>query len=182
MSLYKEFKENIKNQLKDKLWKTNIHEVPVVDKVIVSMWIWSLATRKGMKDFWELEDHLSKITWQKPAVVKSKKAISNFKLREDMPVMLRCTLRWKFAYDFIEKLTKVAMPRVRDFEWIYLKNFDWKGNYNIWFKNQAVFAELNPEEIKLPHWVQVNIVTTTDLDKEAIELLKVLWFVVYAWK
>lgn len=182
MSLYKEFKEKLVKDLKDKLWKKNIHQVPRVDKVIVSMWIGSLTTRKWIKDFSDLEANLSSITWQKPVMTKSKKAISNFKLRENLPVMLKCTLRWEKAYDFIERMVKMVFPRVRDFEWIYKRNFDWKWNYNLWLVSQSVFPELAPEDIKTPHWVQVNIVTTAQWDSDAIELLKILWVVVFEKK
>lgn len=170
MSLYKQYHDKIKHDLKRKLELKNIHQVPKIEKVIVSMWIWSLTTRKGIKDFSDLEDNLKKVTWQKPVIVKSKKSISNFKLREDMPVMIRVTLRGKKAYDFIERLVKMYLPRVRDFQWINPKKFDWKWNYSIWFDSQSIFAELTPEEIKTIHWVQINIVTSCSLDEQAKEL------------
>lgn len=174
MSLYNEFKSKKIKELQKTLKKSNIHEVPVIDKVIVSMWIWSLATRKWVKDFTDLEKNLALITWQKPNIIKSRKSISNFKLRENMPVMIRVTLRRTKAYDFIERLSKLVLPRVRDFNWLSPRKFDGKWNYNIWFPNQAVFAELNPEEIVTSQWVQINISTTANTDADAKELLKIL--------
>lgn len=177
MSLYKEFKEKIRYELKEKLWKKNIHQVPQIEKVVVSMWIWSLVTRKWIKDFSDLEKNLATITWQKPVVVKSKRAVSNFKLRKWMPVMLKVTLRKERAYDFIERMIKLYLPRVRDFKWVSPRKFDWFGNYNYAFLNQTVFPEIKPDDIKNSMGVQVTIVTTTDSDEEAKVLLESLWFI-----
>ena len=177
MSLYKEFKEKIRPQLKEKLWKKNIHEVPQIEKVIVSMGIWSLVTRKGIKDFSDLENNLATITWQKPVVVKAKRSVSNFKLREGMPVMLKVTLRKQRAYDFLERMIKLYLPRVRDFKWISPRKFDGFGNYNYAFLDQTVFPEIKPDDIKTPMGVQVNIVTTTDSDEEAKILMESLGFI-----
>jgi len=94
---------------------SNIHQTPTVEKVIVAIGIGSLATRKGMKDFSEIEKNLHAITGQKPHMTVSKKSISNFKLREGMPAMLKVTLRKQKAYDFLERLAKIVLPRGRDF-------------------------------------------------------------------
>ncbi len=177
MSLYKEFKNNISKSLQKDLWKKNILAVPRVDKVVVSMGIWTLVTRKAVKDFSDLIDNLQKITWQKPVVVNARKSVASFKLREWMPVMLKVTLRREKAYDFLEKLNKLVLPRVRDFAWLSDKKFDGKWNYNIWFKDQSVFPELSPEEIITPHGIQVNIWTNTTDDEEARKLLESLWII-----
>jgi len=92
-------------------------KTPRLEKVIVAIWIWSLATRKWMKDFSEITGNLHAITWQKPVQILSKKSISNFKLRENMPSMLKVTLRKQKAYDFLFKTAKMVMTRVRDFNW-----------------------------------------------------------------
>ncbi len=177
MSLYKEFREKIRYELKDKLNKKNIHEVPQIEKVIVSMGIGSLVTRKGIKDFSDLEKNLATITGQKPVIVRAKRSVSNFRLREGMPVMLKVTLRKKRAYDFIERMVKLYLPRVRDFKWVSPRKFDWWWNYNYAFLNQTVFPEIHPDDIKTPMGVQVNIVTTTDSDEEAKILLESLGFI-----
>lgn len=182
MSLYTQFKENLKLKLKEKLWKSNIHQVPEIKKIVICMWIWSLSTRKWVKDFSDLESNLIKISWQKPIMLKSKKAISNFKLREGLPVMLKVTLRKDRAYDFIERLTKMVFPRVRDFVGIYEKNFDGKWNYNIGFPTQVVFPELRPEDIVTTHWIQITIATSADTNADAIELFRELGFIFAAKK
>ncbi|MBS8121894.1 50S ribosomal protein L5 [Candidatus Vampirococcus lugosii] len=174
MNLYKDFKEKKIYDLKNKFGLSNIFEVPRVDKIVISMGIGSLATRKGVKDFSDLISNMEVISGQKPTVIKSKKSVSNFKLRDGMPVMLKVTLRREKAYDFLDRLSKLILPRVRDFEGLSSKKFDGNGNYNIGFQNQSVFPELFPEDIKTPHGLQVNIVTTTTDDDKAKELLKTL--------
>jgi len=175
-SLYKKFKEKIRYDLKEKLGKKNIHEVPQVDKVIVAMWIGNLATKKGMKDFSDLEANLAKITGQKPVIVKAKKSVSNFKLREGMPVMLKVTLRREKAYDFLERLNTYVFERVRDFKGISERKIDDQANISFGFKDQTVFAELTPDEIKIPHGVQVTISNTSDKKEDTKALLEALWF------
>lgn len=175
-SLYKKFKEKIRYDLKEKLGKKNIHEVPSVDKVIVAMWIGNLATKKGMKDFSDLESNLAKITGQKPVIVKAKKSVSNFKLREGMPVMLKVTLRREKAYDFLERLNTYVFERVRDFKGISERKIDDQANLSFGFKDQTVFAELTPDEIKIPQGVQVTISTTSDKKEDTKALLESLWF------
>ncbi len=177
MSLYKEFKDTLVYDLQKNMEKSNIFEVPRIDRVVVSMWIGSLATRKQVKDFSDLISNLSKITGQKPTLINAKKSVSSFKLREWMPVMLKTTLRRQRAYDFLERLNKLTLPRVRDYNWLSPKKFDWMWNYNIGFSDQNVFPELSPDEIYTPQGVQVSIVTTTTSDEEAKKLLKSLWFI-----
>lgn len=101
---YKETRSNLKKKLQTQLGIKNINQVPMVDKVIVAIGVGSLHTRKWVKDFSEFEKNLALITWQKPSLVLSKKNISNFKLREGMPSMLKVTLRGKKAYYFLLSL------------------------------------------------------------------------------
>jgi len=175
-SLYNTFKNGIRNQLKEKLGKKNIHEVPSVDKVVVAMWIGNLSTKKWMKDFSELESNLAKITGQKPVIINAKKSVSNFKLREGMPVMLKVTLRWEKAYDLLERLNVYAFERVRDFKGLSPKKIDNQGNISFGFKDQTVFAELTPDEITIPYGIQITISTTSDSKEETKELLESLGF------
>lgn len=166
-----------KKWLQEKLNIKNINAVPQIDSVIVTMWIWSIVTRKWHKDFEEFERNLTKITWQKPHVLKSKKAISNFKLREWMPVMLQSTLRWARAEDFLNRLYKLILPRIRDFEWTNKRSFDNQANLNIGIKNYNIFPELWIEDVTVPMWIWITIVTTTDSKQEAQALLEEIGFV-----
>lgn len=172
------FKKETIPALKEKLGVKNIHAVPTVDKVIVSVGIGSLATRKSVKDFEEFEKNLKKITGQKPMLVKSRKAISNFKLREGMPVMLKVTLRRDRAYDFLEKFVKVVLPRLRDFSGISGKSFDPKGNYSIGLVNYNIFPEIGVEDAPTPMGLQITIVTKGSTDAiKSKALLEGLWLI-----
>lgn len=171
------FRKNTLPKLKEKLWAKNVHSVPVIDKVVVAIWIWSLATRKSVKDFEEFERNLKNITGQKPMLVKSRKSISNFKLREWMPVMLKSTLRRERAYDFLDKFVKVVLPRLRDFSGLSAKSFDSKWNLNIWLVNYNVFPELSVDDVVTPIWLQITIVTTGGNPEQSKLMLETLWLI-----
>ena len=169
-------KAELFEKMKDKLQLKNINETPKVDKVIVSMGIGSLVTRKGHKDFEEFENNLKTITGQKPCLCKSKKAISNFKLREGMPVMLKVTLRKERALDFLERVCKLVFPRVRDFAWISKRSFDAKGNLNFGIVNCALFPELAVDAVTIPMGLQVTVVTTAGSAEKSQIFLEELGF------
>ena len=164
-------------KLKDHLQLKNINQVPKIDKVIVSMGIGSLVTRKGHKDFEEFEKNLIRITGQKPVLIRSKKAISNFKLREGMPVMLRVTLRGVRAYDFLDRFAKMVLPRIRDFSGVSKKNFDPKGNLNLWLQNYNIFPELGVDDVNLPMGLQLTIVSTAGTPEASQALLQEIGFI-----
>lgn len=164
-------------KLKDHLQLKNINQVPKIDKVIVSMGIGSLVTRKGHKDFEEFEKNLIRITGQKPVLIKSKKAISNFKLREGMPVMLKVTLRGVRAYDFLDRFAKMVLPRIRDFSGVSKKNFDPKGNLNLWLQNYNIFPELGVDDVNLPMGLQLTIVSTAGTPEASQSLLQEIGFI-----
>jgi large subunit ribosomal protein L5 len=116
------------------------------------------------------------ITGQKPAIRQSKKAIAGFKLREGMPVGLMVTLRGARMYDFLEKLTRIVFPRVRDFRGLSLKNFDQNGNYSLGFSEQVVFPEIDVNSMDKSRGVEVTIVTTSKNKDEGVKLLSLLGF------
>ena len=164
-------------KLKDHLNLKNINQAPKVDKVIVAMGIGSLVTRKGHKDFEEFERNLIRITGQKPVLIKSRKAISNFKLREGMPVMLKVTLRGERADDFLDRFCKLVLPRVRDFSGISKKNFDPKGNLNLGLQNYNIFPELGVDDVTLPMGIQLTVVSTAGNPEGTQALLQELGFI-----
>lgn len=176
MSVLQQFNKEIVPALKEKLGIKNINSVPKVEKVIISIGIGSLATRKSLKDFDEFEKNIIRITGQKPTLIKSKRSISNFKLREGMPVMYKVTLRRDRAYDFLDRFVKVALPRLRDFSGLSTKAFDQKGNMNIWLKNYNIFPELGLDDVVTPMGIQITIVTTTEKSEESKALLESLGF------
>jgi large subunit ribosomal protein L5 len=130
-----------------------------------------------LKDFSEFEKNLMRITWQKPRMLKSKKSISNFKLREWLPVMLQVTLRKSRAYDFADRFVKLVLPRMRDFSGLNDKSFDPQANYNIWIPNYNIFPELSLDDITNPMGLQINITTTTKDVAKSKALLQALGFV-----
>ncbi len=176
-TLFDTFTTTLAKNLQQQLGIKNINAVPKIDKVVVAIGIWSLATRKSLKDFTEFENILLKITGQKPRVCKSKKSISNFKLRENMPVMLQVTLRKRRAYDFLDRFVKLVMPRIRDFAWVSDKWFDGQWNFSLGIVNYNIFPELTLDDIVTPMGLQITIVTTTQNDMHAKALLQTLWFV-----
>lgn len=170
-------KSELFEKMKDKLQLTNVNETPKVDKVIVSMGIGSLVTRKGHKDFEEFEKNLKIITGQKPRLCKSKKSISNFKLREGLPVMLTVTLRKSRATDFLERLVKLVLPRMRDFTGVSKKSFDPQGNLNFGIQNYAIFPEFGVDEVSLPMGIQITVVSTAGTPEKAQIFLEELGFI-----
>ena len=177
MNTLEAFNTNIIKNLQKQLAIKNINAVPKIDKVIVAIGIGSLATRKSLKDFGEFEKIITTITGQKSRVLKSKKAISNFKLREDMPVMIQTTLRKQRAYDFLDRFIKLVAPRLRDFSGFSEKNFDGQGNFSIWLPNYNIFPELSLDDVVTTMGLQITIVTTTKENAHAKALLQALWFI-----
>ena len=177
---YTEFKKDLHTRVVKKIGAKPPHQAPRIDKVIVSIGVGSLHTRKGVKDFSEFEKNLTAITGQKPTMVMSKKNVSNFKLREGMPSMMTVTLRGKRAYYFLFKLMSIVLPRVRDFSGLSVKSFDHHGNYSLGLKTYEIFPELHPDNITLPTGLQVTIATTSDSKEDTKALLEEYGFVFHA--
>lgn len=177
---YTEFKKDLNAKLVKRLDVKNIHQIPQIDKVILSIGVGSLHTRKGVKDFSEFEKNLTAIAGQKPTMVLSKKNVSNFKLREGMPSMMTVTLRGKKAHYFLFKLMSIVLPRVRDFAWLSNKSFDHHGNYSLGLKTYEIFPELHPDNITLPTGLQVTIATNSRSKDETKALLEEYGFVFHA--
>ncbi|MBD3270870.1 50S ribosomal protein L5 [Candidatus Peregrinibacteria bacterium] len=166
--------EDILPELQKTLGIKNINAVPKVEKVIVNVGIGKLL--EGGKDYSEIVENVSLITGQKPVVAKARKSISNFKLREGMPVGVFSTLRGQRMYDFLNKLVNVTLPRTRDFRGISPKSFDGKGNYSLAIKEHTVFPEINPDDIVKIHGLQITVVTSAKDNQQAYELLKAMGF------
>lgn len=173
--LKEKYLQEIVPALKEKLEIQNIMEVPKVEKVVLNMGIWTYI-RSGNKDFSSLQEHLSLIAGQACTVRYAKKSVSNFKLREGMPVGLSVTLRGDNMYNFLEKLIHVALPRVRDFRGVNKKGFDKNGNYNFGVKEHTIFLEVPQTDVVKNHGLQITVKTTAK-DKDAgKELLTLMWF------
>jgi large subunit ribosomal protein L5 len=168
--LYKEYQERVVPALRKSLGYENILQVPKVDKVVVNTCI--PAQGADLKQ--ALEDakrELSLITGQKPAETKAKKSISNFKLRKGQAIGAKVTLRGDRMYEFLERLIKMALPRIRDFRGISPRAFDGKGNYTLGVHDQSIFPEVELDKIKHNVGFDITIVTTAKTNEEAKALL-----------
>jgi len=156
--------------LRDKLGYKNLLQVPKVDKVVVNTCIPAHVSdlKQALED---AKKELALITGQKPAETKAKKSISNFKLRKGMVIGAKVTLRGDRMYEFLERLIKMALPRIRDFRGISAKAFDGKGNYTLGVKDQSIFPEVELDRIKRNIGFDVTIVTTARTNDEAKALL-----------
>src|SRR6201982_2852738 len=168
--LYSDYKGRVVPVLREKLGYKNLLQVPKVDKVVVNTCI--PANSSDLKQ--ALEDakkELSLITGQKPAETKAKKSISNFKLRKGQVIGAKVTLRGDRMYEFLERLIKMALPRIRDFRGISAKAFDGRGNYTLGVQDQSIFPEVELDRINRNVGFDITIVTTAKTNDEAKALL-----------
>lgn len=176
-SAFKEkFQKEIIPLLRKELNLKNPMAVPRITKVKVNVGIGSYLQKSGTKDFAPVVENIAALTGQKPIVIRSKKAISNFKLKIGMPIGVIATLRGKRMYDFLNKLINLILPRIRDFRGISVSGFDGKGNYNLGIREVTVFPEVNPDAVIRDHGLQISIVTTAGDNRKGYFLLKALGF------
>lgn len=162
--------ETIKPELMKAFSYDSVMEVPKVDKIVVNMGIGDAVFNTKALD--DAVEELQALTGQKPVVTKAKKSISNFKLREGMPIGAKVTLRGDKMYYFLEKLIAIALPRVRDFRGISKDAFDGRGNYTVGIKEQIIFPEVNLDKVKKIRGMDIVIVTTAKTDQEGRALLQ----------
>lgn len=172
--LKKIYREQIIPKLKADFGYKNNMQVPNLKKVVLNVGVGA-----GIKDadFIEtVENNLTRITGQKTVKTLAKKAISSFKIRQGMVVGVKVTLRGDRMWDFIEKLIKVTLPRVKDFRGISDKGFDGQGNFSLGFKEHLPFPEIKPDEVDRIHGLEISIATSAKNDKEAKSFLEYLGF------
>jgi large subunit ribosomal protein L5 len=150
----------------------NINQVPRLEKVVLNMGLGEAIQNAKVMDSAVAE--LTAITGQKPVVTKSRKAIANFKLRENMPIGCMVTLRGARMYEFLDRLLNLALPRVRDFRGVSDRAFDGRGNYSLGVREQIIFPEIDIEKIDKVRGLTVSIVTTAKSDAEGRALLQAL--------
>lgn len=171
--LYKKFKEEIVLEQRSRHPERCPMELPVLKKIVISM-----GLGEALKDKNALSEHseeLALLSSQRPVVTRSKKAISNFKLREDQPVGIMVTLRGKRMYDFLDRFCNIVAPRIRDFRG-FGKKCDGRGNYSFGINDQQIFPEINLDKVKRTQGMNVTLVTTAHTDDDCIELLSLLGF------
>ena len=148
----------------------NVNQVPKVHKVVVNSCV-NLNQGDAKQALEDVKNELATVTGQKPAETRSKKAISNFKLRKDQAIGAKVTLRGRRMYEFLERLIKTALPRIRDFRGVSTRAFDGNGNYTLGVNDQSIFPEIELDRIKRNIGFDVTIVTTARTDAEAKSLL-----------
>ena len=168
--LQERYLKEIVPALREKLGRTNIHSLPRIQKIVVNMGVGSAITEK--KHIEDAAAALATITGQKAMVTRSRKAIANFRLREEMPIGCKVTLRGPRMYEFLDRLISLALPRVRDFRGLDPNAFDGHGNYSLGLQEQLVFPELNPDKFQRPQGMNVTIVMSTNENDEGRELLR----------
>ncbi|GIW63995.1 MAG: 50S ribosomal protein L5 [Patescibacteria group bacterium] len=168
------YTDQIRPQLKNELKLDNIFRVPVLKKIVINVGVGEAVTNKNA--ITAVIEQLTKITGQKPIVTKAKKAEAGFKIRKGFPIGVKVTLRNQKMYDFLEKLVKIVIPRVKDFRGIKLSSVDSAGNLNLGFTEQLIFPELDFDSIDKIRGLQVTLVVDSEKRDWAIEFYKKLGF------
>ena len=168
--LKEKYKKEIVPALKEKFQYKSVMQVPKITKICVNKGIGAAVADKKMIDV-GLEE-ISSITGQKAVPTRSKKDISNFKLRADIPIGVKVTLRGERMYEFMDRLMNVALPRVRDFKGVSDKGFDGRGNYTLGVKEQIIFPEISIDKVSKINGMDITFVTSAETDEESYELLK----------
>jgi large subunit ribosomal protein L5 len=172
--LKQKYQGEISAQLKKDFGFTNVHQVPGIVKVVVNTGVGE-AARDGKIIDGAVKD-LTAITGQKPQVTKARKSIAQFKLREGQPIGAHVTLRGDRAWEFLDRLISLALPRIRDFRGLSDKQFDGNGNYTFGLQEQSVFHEIDQDKIDRVRGFDITVVTTAKTDEEGRALLKALGF------
>jgi len=149
---------------------SNVMAVPKLEKIVINMGLGEAIANAKIMDV--AVDELGRISGQRPVVTRAKKSIANFKLRQNMPIGAAVTLRGERMFEFLDRLTSVVLPRVRDFRGVSMKSFDGRGNYTLGLRDQLIFPEISYEKVDKIRGMNVTIVTTARSDDEARELLR----------
>ena len=164
------YNETIRSQLVEKFGRENINSLPKLTKIVVNMGVGS-----AVQDKKHLEDAVSALTLiagQKPVTTIARKSIAGFRLREGQAIGCKATLRGERMYEFLDRLLSLVLPRVRDFRGVNPKAFDGRGNYSLGLTEYLVFPELNPDKFTRSQGLNIVFVTSTDVDEEGRELLR----------
>ncbi|WP_089356810.1 50S ribosomal protein L5 [Ekhidna lutea] len=170
--LKEKYREEIVPQLKDKFQYSSVMQVPKLTKIAINKGIGAAVSDKKLVDVGVEE--LTMITGQQAIPTIAKKSVSNFKLREGMPIGAKVTLRGDKMYEFLDRLVTVALPRVRDFKGIREKGFDGRGNYTLGVEEQIIFPEISIDKVNKITGMDITFVTTAQTDEESLELLRSL--------
>ena len=178
--LFDLYKKNIQSSLKDKLNIKNVMDLPKIEKIVLNMGIGDAKDNKN--SLAQAVDEMKIITGQKPVITKARKAISNFKLRIGDPVGVKVTLRGIKMYEFLDRFISISSPRIRDFRGLPSTGFDGRGNYNFGISEQIIFSEIDYDKVNTIRGMNITIMTSTDNDYHAYELLVSFGFPINDYK
>lgn len=168
--LYTVYKNDIAPALRKEFGLENALAVPRIQKIIINVGVGdAVADRKRLDT---VAANVAQITGQRPVLTKARKSISNFKLRDGMPIGCKVTLRRSRMYEFIDRLVNLALPRTRDFQGVSDKGFDGRGNYTMGIKEHAIFPEIDVDKIDQMHGMDITFVTSAPTDEQAYALIK----------
>ncbi len=168
--LLEHYRNTVRPDLVEELGAMNPHAIPALEKIVVNMGVGVAITEKKYLD--EAISSMAQITGQKPIATLSRVAVAGFKLRENLPIGCKVTLRGRRMWEFLDRLVSIALPRVRDFRGLSATAFDGNGNYSLGLSEQMVFAEINPDKVTRPQGMNITIVTTAKNDVAARVLLR----------
>jgi len=167
--LKERFVKEVVSSLKEKFQYKSVMQVPKITKIVINKGVGAAVSDKKLVDV--AVEEITLIAGQKAVATISKKAISNFKLRENMPIGVKVTLRGDRMYEFLDRLTTVSLPRVRDFKGVSEKGFDGRGNYTLGVKEQIIFPEMSIDKVAKISGMDITFVTSAKTDEEAYALL-----------
>jgi large subunit ribosomal protein L5 len=168
--LQERYQKEITKRLVEKLGRSNPHSLPKLQKIVVNMGVGKALQDKNRME--QSAEQLSQITGQRAQITKARIAVSGFRLREGNEIGCRVTLRGKRMYEFLDRLISIALPRIRDFRGVNPKSFDGHGNYSMGLAEQVVFPEIDPDKVTFTQGMDITLVTSTNSDDEARELLR----------
>ncbi len=172
--LLRHYKAHSRPRLEEQFQWGNPHRIPKIVKVVLNVGVGEAS--KNAKLLTSVVDELGVITGQKAVITRARKSISNFQLREGMPIGASVTLRRSRMYEFLDRLVSIVIPRVRDFRGLRTRAFDGRGNFTMGVREQIIFPEIDYDKVNQIHGMNITVVTTTDKDDEALALLREMGF------
>ena len=172
--LLRHYKAHARPRLAEQFQWENPHRIPKIVKVVLNVGVGEAS--KNAKLLASVVEELGVITGQKAVITRARKSISNFQLREGMPIGASVTLRRSRMYEFLDRLVSIVIPRVRDFRGLRTRAFDGRGNFTMGVREQIIFPEIDYDKVNQIHGMNITVVTTTDKDDEALALLREMGF------
>lgn len=168
--LHKHYKDTVRAELQKQFNYKNVMQIPRLEKIVINMGLGDAVANSKVIE--SAVGELALLAGQKPVITRAKKSIAGFKIRDDMPIGCKVTLRGAQMYEFLDRFVTIAMPRIRDFRGISGKSFDGRGNYSMGLKEHIIFPEINYDKVDKVRGMDITFTTTAKTDAEALALLK----------